>query len=324
MGASAIPNFPRFDRLSLQQKAEIDAFTDHHLPYSEYTFANMWCWDLDDTAALSLLNGNLVLRFREYESGLPFLSFLGTADTRETALTLLRYSESKLERSQLCLIPEVSASPRDSDGDDPLEMLEDRDNFDYVLDLHALASFAGPAFRRKRQAAAHFQSAYMPSVRTLDLTEKHDQELVLATFAEWAESRQKTLEIISDEMQALQRAFEIWCTGSLVATGIMVGPKLAAFAICELLSNHFANGLFSKADVRMRGTFEFLRQAQARQLLQLGCDWICVQQDLGHPGLRQAKLSYRPVRFLRKYTIHRSGVERIAAMAPARESSYSL
>lgn len=298
-----LPDFPRFRRLSFEQKSVIDGFVERYSPYSEFTFGNMWCWDLDDSAALSLLNGNLVLRYREYESGLPYLTFLGENERHKTALTLLKYAGSEFGRPLLGLVPEHSVSRRRAERVVPLRVQEDRDNFDYVLDLESLASFAGPSLRRKRQASAHFGRTYAPVTRDLDLATSQDQTLALSTFAGWSESRGIGHERSRDELAALRRIFDVWHTGAFVATGIIVDATLVAFSICETLPNHFAGGLFFKADASMRGSFEYLRQTQARHLLQRGRRWISIQQDMGLPGLRQAKLSYRPAGFLQKYTL---------------------
>ena len=127
--------------------------------------------------------------------------------------------------------------------------------------------------------------------------------MVLSVFTNWSDSRGKSRIDTEKELCALYRAFKIWSTGVLVAIGVSSDDRLIAFAVCEILPNRFAVGHFFKADTRLKGAFEFLRQVQARHLLQLGFKWLNIQQDMGLPGLRQAKMSYCPIFFLRKYTL---------------------
>lgn len=305
MCSYTLPDFPVFEPLSFHQREVINAYTSRYAPYTEYSFTTMWCWDLRQIAALSSLNGNLVIRSGEYATGLPYLSFLGEVRRRETALTLLAHSELALARSHLCFVPEISVAGSVEEFTGWLDIQEDRSNFDYVLDLEALAVFAGPAFRGKRQAAAHFYRACSPKVRLLDLGEKKDQTLILSAFDTWAESRRKDENDVADELWALRRVFDVWNGRTLTCVGVFLDERLTSFSVAEIHNNGFAVGLFSKADARIRGAFEFLRQAQAHCLRGLGCKWLSIQQDMGVPGLRQAKLSYRPVQFLRKYTIYR-------------------
>jgi hypothetical protein len=61
---------------------------------------------------------------------------------------------------------------------------------------------------------------------------------------------------------------------------------------------------FEKAvlDEEFRGIYQFINQAFA-SLLPEKYETINREQDLGDPGLRQAKESYRPMGFVKKYKI---------------------
>jgi hypothetical protein len=74
-----------------------------------------------------------------------------------------------------------------------------------------------------------------------------------------------------------------WCLGEGLAGGRM-------FAI------HF-----EKAIDEYKGIYQFMNQAFAAGLPE---DYIYInrEQDLGDEGLRQAKMTYRPAGFVRKYT----------------------
>jgi hypothetical protein len=303
---AVLPDFPLFERLSVHHKDVIDAYFRLYSPYSDFTFVTMWCWDRYDSAEICTLNDNLVLGCRNYASGEHSLSFLGAVDSCETALSLLEYTGDKFGKPQLDLVPEVSIVDSVKVLAGCSEIKEERNSFDYILDLQALASFCGPAFASKRKAAACFDRAYCPTVRDIDLSSESDKASILSVFSDWADSQDRTPADTEKELSALRRALAISQTGALVATGVLSGERMVGFAISEVLSNQFAVGHFLKADTRLRGVFEYLRRAQACRLQELGCRWINVQEDLGLPGLRQAKLSYRPVALLRKYTLRRA------------------
>ncbi len=73
-----------------------------------------------------------------------------------------------------------------------------------------------------------------------------------------------------------------WCLGESVAKGRM-------FAV------HFEKGL-----ERYKGIYQFINQAFAASLPKHYL-YINREQDLGDEGLRQAKTTYRPCGFVRKY-----------------------
>ena len=299
-----LPEFPKFENLSIHHKNAINSYFDLYPPYSDFTFATLWCWNLYDSAMLSTLNGNLVLSAKDYESEITNLSFLGNNESQKTVYQLLEYANEKLSRSQLDLVPEISLPQNTTKFTVELGIQEVRNNFDYVLDLQALASFAGSSFRSKHKLANYFERTYTTTVRELDLNNNLDREMILSAFIDWSKSRGICLIDNEKELYALKRVFSIWSTGAIVAIGVFSDNRLVAFSINEIIPNKFAVGLFLKADINMRGAFEYLRLVQVCRLLQLGCKWLNIEEDKGLPGLRQAKMSNHPIYFLRKYTIY--------------------
>jgi hypothetical protein len=67
---------------------------------------------------------------------------------------------------------------------------------------------------------------------------------------------------------------------------------------------HFALLHFIKADTRSYpGSFDVLMQETAKLACSAGCAFINFGDDMGMSSLRVSKLRYRPVRFLKKYTV---------------------
>lgn len=72
-----IPEFPQFKLIELSDKGSVEKVTQKYLPYSDFDFISMWCWNIKGKIKISKLNNNLVVRFTDYLSGNPFFSFLG-------------------------------------------------------------------------------------------------------------------------------------------------------------------------------------------------------------------------------------------------------
>ena len=89
-----------------------------------------------------------------------------------------------------------------------------------------------------------------------------------------------------------------WCLGEGLAAGRM-------FAI------HF-----EKAVDRYKGVFQHINRSFAASLPE-SFVYINREQDLGDDGLRQAKLTYRPSGFVRKYT-GRPGTAAVCGLSPGR------
>ena len=109
-----IPQFPKFKKLELSDKKDVEEFTLKYPPYSDHNFAGTWSWDVKDEMQISKLNNNYVIRFINYITGEPFYTFLGETKVNETAKELLEFSIKEKIKPQLELIPEEVAQKLDT------------------------------------------------------------------------------------------------------------------------------------------------------------------------------------------------------------------
>jgi hypothetical protein len=77
-----------------------------------------------------------------------------------------------------------------------------------------------------------------------------------------------------------------------------------AYTQGEVLGKSNSFGIhFEKANMHYKGAFQFINQAYAEHISRT-YNIINREQDMGDEGLRQAKLSYRPSGFVKKYKIN--------------------
>src|SRR6185295_11781832 len=124
-----IPEFPKFKKLELEDKKEIEEFTSKFPPYSDFNFVSMWSWDIRGEMRISQLQENLVVKFTDYLTGKPFYSFLGNKNTNSTVEKLLFLSKAEKLEMVLKLVPEDSVLGLDIKK---YNIVEDRDHFDYI------------------------------------------------------------------------------------------------------------------------------------------------------------------------------------------------
>jgi hypothetical protein len=102
---------------------------------------------------------------------------------------------------------------------------------------------------------------------------------------------------------ALDHREELGLDGLLV----YVDGKPGAFSLGETMAAgsmycvHFEKGL----DVH-KGVYQFINQQEALALPE-SVVYINREQDVGDEGLRQAKMTYRPVKFVEKYAVFAPG-----------------
>lgn len=299
------PEFPLCKKLTLEDKGEIEAYVHPYAPYSDFNFTNLYCYNLNDQVEFSWLNGNLVVRFQDFHSGELFYSFIGSQRPRETIEALISHCINTGIKAELRMIPEfVIQSNAEFNG---LRITESKDNHDYILSTDLLSEYDGEPFRQKRYSTKKFITNHSNiNLVTLDLNLAEKMAKIEGLLRSIADKNKKQL-TNSPELPALQRLLNGIDSFSVSCLGVSVDDQLAAFIIYEVLDNQFAIGHFEKSDHTFEGISPFLIQALAKELRKKGILYFNYEEDLGLEGLRTMKQRYRPVNFLKKYSIERIG-----------------
>jgi uncharacterized protein len=299
-----IPRFPAFRRLEIGDRAAIEAITRQFPPYSDFDFTSLYTWDVDEMCVISMLGGNLVIRFRDYTSDAHFLSFIGQNAVVETTETLLAHARQEKLQPQLRLIPDVVIAA-DEGLWDRFAVTLDRDNFDYVYTVDSWAHFLHPGFREHRRKMARCRERTSLEHRVLDLSDLCVQDAMLDLFHRWVAQKPGLLaEEWQHELIALRRVFALAAEGQLSACGFHDGERLVAFSVWEgLRGGEYALIHFQKADRAYSGLSSWQANELGRLLHSCGFRLINFEQDLGIPGLHEFKRSLQPSRYLRKYAI---------------------
>jgi hypothetical protein len=300
----AIPRFPTFRRLEIADRAAIETKTRRFPPYSDFGFTSLWAWDTDETCAISMLGGNLVVRLQDYRTEECVFSFLGQDAVGATVGALLAHARREGLPVQLRLVPEAVIAA-DEGVRRRYAVALDRDNFDYVYAVEAWAHFLHPGFREHRRKLARCRECAALDCRLLDAGDSAVQGAMLALFDRWAAQKPALAgEDRQRERTALERVFVLAGGDRLEAGGFYDGERLVGFSIWEgLPGGEWAVIHFQKADRAYRGLSSWQAQELGRLLLTRGYRLINFEQDLGIPGLGEFKRSLQPCRFLRKYVV---------------------
>lgn len=296
------PSFPVFAKLEINHKTAFYKFTKNFPPFSDYNFVSIWSYDVEEDTQVSILNTNLVIRLRDYITNEPTYSYFGHNKPLETVQELFGYMEGIGAKPVLKLIPEINFIHHKKLIHEKFNVSEDRDSFDYIYSLEHLSKLPGKSYNSKRNKINRFLREYTKiSVRLIDLKKRDNDNHILYVFSHWGGNRET--EDTSHELKALNRLLKYASYLNLVCTGVYINEKLEGFTIVEPIANKFAVAHFTKADPKKNGIFEFLYKSMADELLKKGLFFFNREQDLGIEGLRAAKLSWRPIKFLKKYTI---------------------
>jgi hypothetical protein len=173
-----------------------------------------------------------------------------------------------------------------------LSIFEDRDQFDYLYERKDLAELSGKHYHKKRNLVNAFLASYSYEQKPLDRSTLPD---ALAVLDAWRERRGE------GDYKAAREGLELYSILELRGAVYYVDGKAAAYCLGESLAKGRMFAVhFEKAVDDYKGIYQFINQAFA-QALPSHFKLINREQDLGDEGLRQAKMTYRPSGFVRKY-----------------------
>ena len=284
-----IPEFPQFKNLELSDKDEIEAITSKYPPYSDFNFTSMWSWDIENELQISKLNNNLIVKFRDYITREPFYSLIGINNINDSVDKLLSLSKKEGLIPRLKLVPNEVVENLDKNK---FKIKEDKDHFDYILKINSIVS-------HRKEAVRHFKNEF--NTHSILIDSKNDIE-----FNSISIFLKKLFEIDSDlknEIQAIER-LKLINNKNIIILAILYKNKVIGFVINELLDNNYAMGHFLKADKSFsKLIFSYVMNESASSLVNLKCNQINIQQDLGIEGLRKWKESYQPCLYFKKYIV---------------------
>ncbi len=292
-----INDFPDFSEVTLEYRQEIEAITQQFEPYSDFNFVSLFTWNTDGSATISKLNDNLVIRLPHYTKGHSIYSMLGINRIDESASRLLELT------GRLEMVPEIV---RDAIVSlENFTISEDRDNFDFVYHVEGHAKLGGKEFREKRKKYNRFLNTFGEIIRVeeVDLKDGSVQSQVIDIFQRWAQSKETLGADNELELTAIKRLLEYGSHFKLVCLLLSIDSVPAGFTIHEILNQNYAICHYHKTLTSYANSDVYLTSVAAQDLLQRGCHYVNWEQDLGIKGLRQSKLSYSHVRFLKKYII---------------------
>lgn len=285
-----IPSWPAARPLDIADKPLLDKLFDQLQPrVSELTFAGLYLFRLAHDYHLSLLKDSLVLMSKGYDAGRYFLPPLGVniAD----ALDVL-FSEGK----ELYGADEAFATRYLARSG--LEVTEYRDSFDYLYLREELATLPGNRFHKKKNRINYFAARHQSEVSVFSSRHRCGCLELLDRWRRMAEHEENpSLDL---ELEAAAEAISL--AGELGLEGVVVSVEgeIKAFALGERLNRETAVCHFEKADPFMEGLSQLINREFAARLFN-DCRYINREQDLGEPGLRNAKLSYHPVELVKKF-----------------------
>ncbi len=296
-----MPEFPDFKPLGLEDRAFIHEKLRAYQPEtSELNFTNMFIWRAHFGFLWSVYGDWLLVIGANTANGVQALPPVGPPSRVEVTRMLLTWlrekkavAEPHIDRADARLAEELRAGAG-------FVIQPTRDHFDYAYRTEDLIRLAGKNYRAKRNHINYLlrecRVAYEP------LNDGHVEDC-LKLAENWCDLRRCAEDLnLTGEWDATREALIHFRALDLAGGVIVSDGRVEAFTLGELLNRDTAVVHIEKANTEVRGLYALINQQFCEKQWK-ETQFVNREQDLGEPGLREAKLSYNPDHLVEKFQV---------------------
>ncbi|WP_143151289.1 DUF2156 domain-containing protein [Tepidibacter formicigenes] len=290
-----------FRSVDIESKSELDCyFKNVDYEACEYNFTTIFMWQhLYKTRYYK--DEDFAVLIGEYENHKFTVIPLATKENLKKAFEFIYdYFYRNNTKLNLRAITKEFAGFLKENYKDKFKYIEERDYFDYVYLGENLRTLKGRKYQKKRNHINAFLKEYENRYFYKRLG-KEDFHECLKLLDEWTENKEED-ESIESEREAIEKVFKNYDKLDVTVGGIYIDKKLEAFTFGEYLNDNMALIHVEKANPNIRGLYPMINKLFLQNEFP-DVEFVNREEDLGVEGLRKAKLSYYPDRFVEKYTV---------------------
>lgn len=289
----------QFKSLDVENKAAYDAFLLHCGERGcEYNFANLYLWGRQRAA---FYEGSLVF-FSQFNRKSVYLFPLTHGDLKPALEAIIHDAKMRDIPCRLTGLMQEDCQTLEALFPGRFRFHFDRNGFDYIYPIEALAELKGRKFQRKRNHLNRFRQNYA-GYTVEPITDENTPE-VIRLLDKWYADR-----LLADphadfimEQSAIYKALRHRQALGMEGLVIRYEGQLLAMTMGSPLSGNTFDVQFEKALDFADGAYpainwEFSRYLQAKYP---HLRWLNREDDLGLEGLRKAKLAYCPDHMIEK------------------------
>ena len=300
------------NEITIDKKDELEDYLnafEHET--SGLTFSSLYMWRKANFFSYEIINDFLCVAgqsnfegFKEDPFVFPLLPLKGDCNGEKMKRTLEEVIDRFKKRGDpfvMRLIPPHMQSSYMNVMPGRFLFLNDRANHDYVYSIDELAELKGKRFHSKKNLVNRFERDYMGRYKVvpmsaglvgdaLDLLKYIDEKKQVEGFE---------ADMLAMEAEALKDVLPVYDRLGLEGCAILIDGRLEAYAFggalgSDTIVEHVEKGNIDFCGIYQKLNNEFCKMMQGRY------KYVNREEDMGLPGLRKAKLSYKPVKMIEK------------------------
>lgn len=287
-----------FEPISLKHRA---LFAETHAAQptrsSGESFGNVYLWDLLCRRNVARLGDRIGIEFM-CPKGTFYTFPLGTGDLAPAVEALKERAASHGIALKLWGLTPEERTALEETFPGCFEYTDDRDNYDYIHDIDAVATLAGKKLHGKRNFCNRFEMNNDWSFLPLSPDLFDD---CLALLTEWDREKDGGS---PEENLAIRRLFREWDELGMLGGVLYANGSVAGFTVAEPLTADTLDVHFEKARADLPGAYPMVAREFARLVKNAmpQIRYLNREEDMGVPNLRKAKEEWYPTFLLEKTT----------------------
>ncbi len=295
----------QLQEITIDKKEELNRFLNRRCSQnSEFTFTNLFMWRksydikylvIDDMLCLMPKHGDGP---RSATFPIGFMNEDGTEhDIVPVVNTLLEECKMHGYEPLLRIYDERALQKLNDAFPGKFLISEDINSFDYVYRVEDLINLSGKKYHAKKNHINKFKSLYSWEYQSIS---RENLDECLALFEKWHEKKGDEAFGLDEEREAVQELFNHWDSLDVRGGCIRVDGEMVAFSVGEPLCGKTAVIHLEHADTDYQGSFAMMNQQFLEHEWQ-EFEYVNREEDMGIPGMRKVKESYRPAFMVKKY-----------------------
>lgn len=268
-----------------------------HVEQSDLAFANIYLLRHKYGTRIAL-HENVLYRHFSGDGRLKGYAFpVGYQfDVSQALFHVEQHAKQHGNQLQFTLLTEDNARVLRNVYGDKVIFSDDPGNADYLYLWDDLVKMAGTAFHKKRNQIARFERMY-PDWYLEPLMEDNVDDALSIAHA-WLASQEASANL-EHELRAIERAIQDRIPLAISGWLLYVNDEPAALSLTSYINYGVVDIHYEKCVPKYRDAYPIIIREVARNMC---CQYINREEDLNVPGLRQAKLSWKPHHILHKLT----------------------
>ena len=286
-------------KLTIESKDTIEEYTKNRFEICDLSFSNLFLWSFGENTEYEVENDVLTIRSK-YMGEVYYYMPIPKNDTPENITAMKEKIKNIIEENvPIHYFTEYWYEKLKDD----FNLQEKRDYEDYIYSYESLSTLKGRHYAKKKNRVANFRKNYEYTYESIS---KDNIGEVIDFQEKWYKLHSEFGgEILKNENEGIMQLLKNYDSLDIKGGFLKVNNQIIAYSLGEALNDKIVLVHTEKALIDYIGSYQAINMIYLQEEWQ-GYELVNREDDFGDEGLREAKMSYKPLYLLKKYSIEKN------------------